>query len=309
MKIDRLIGIIMILLQKDKVTAPELAERFEVSRRTIHRDIDDICKAGIPVITVQGSNGGISICDSYKIDKALFNYDELQAVFSGLKGIDSISENSYLTKMVEKLSSKKNPVEIDNTIIIDLASHYQKPLTQKIEFVKTAIQNRQCISFQYFYQKGEGIRKIEPYHLIFKWSSWYVFGYCLDREAYRLFKLNRLWNICFLGEGFMPRKIPEKELQFDHYFSSNSIHLKALFSSSEKYRLIEEYGIDSYQITDTGQLLLERDFVSYENMRAWIFSFGDKVSVIEPVQLFEDRKQQAENILLMKSRDDTIKQI
>ena len=106
MKIDRLIGIIMILLQKDKVTAPELAERFEVSRRTIHRDIDDICKAGIPVITVQGSNGGISICDSYKIDKALFNYDELQAVFSGLKGIDSISENSYLTKMVEKLSSK-----------------------------------------------------------------------------------------------------------------------------------------------------------------------------------------------------------
>jgi len=167
MKIDRLIGIIMILLQKDKVTAPELAERFEVSRRTIHRDIDDICKAGIPVITVQGSNGGISICDSYKIDKALFNYDELQAVFSGLKGIDSISENSYLTKMVEKLSSKKNPVEIDNTILIDLASHYQKPLTQKIEFIKTAIQNRQCISFQYFYQKGEGIRKIEPYHLMF----------------------------------------------------------------------------------------------------------------------------------------------
>ena len=98
-------------------------------------------------------------------------------------------------------------------------------------------------------------------------------------------------------------------MQFDNYFSSKSIHLKALFSSSEKYRLIEEYGVDSYQITDTGQLLLERDFVSYENMRAWIFSFGDKVSVIEPVQLFEDRKQQAENILLMESRDDKIEQI
>ena len=309
MKIDRLIGIIMILLQKDKVTAPELAERFEVSKRTIHRDIDDISKAGIPIITVQGSRGGISISDNYKIDKALLNHDELQAVFFGLKGIDSISENSYLTKMIEKLSSRKNHMEIDNTIIIDLASHYQKPLTQKIEFIKTAIQDRKCISFQYCYQKGEGVRQIEPYHLIFKWSSWYVFGYCLDREAYRLFKLNRLWNICFLEKRFTPRKIPEQELQFDNYFSSKSIHLKALFSSSEKYRLIEEYGVDSYQITDTGQLLLERDFVSYENMRAWIFSFGDKVSVIEPVHLFEDRKQQAENILLMESRDDKIEQI
>ena len=297
MKIDRLIGIIMILLQKDKVTAPELAERFEVSRRTINRDIDDICKAGIQIVTIQGSKGGISISDSYKIDKALLSNDELQAVFSGLKGIDSVSENSYLAKMIEKLSDRQKSIEVDNTIIIDLASHYQKPLTQKIEFLKTAIQSRQCISFQYYYKKGEGIRRIEPYHLIFKWSSWYVFGYCLDREAYRIFKLNRLWDICFLEQSFTPRKIPEQELQFDNYFSSDSIHLKALFSPSEKYRLIEEYGVDSYDITDTGELLLERDFVSYENMRSWIFSFGDKVSVIEPVQLYEDRRQQAENIV------------
>ena len=91
MKIDRLIGIITILLQKDKVTAPELARRFEVSRRTINRDIEDICKAGIPIVTTQGNGGGISISDSYKIDKTLFTHDELQAVFSGLQGIDSVS--------------------------------------------------------------------------------------------------------------------------------------------------------------------------------------------------------------------------
>jgi len=300
MKIDRLIGIIMILLQRDKVTAPELAERFEVSRRTINRDIDDICRAGIPIVTIQGNKGGISISDTYKIEKALLNHDELQAVFSGLKGIDSVSENSYLTKMIEKLSSRQNPIETDNTIIIDLASHYQKPLIQKIELIKTAIQDRQCISFQYYSKKGEGIRHIEPYHLIFKWSSWYVFGYCLDREAYRLFKLNRLWNICFGKEHFTPRKIPEQQLQFDNYFLSDSVHLKALFSPGEKYRLIEEYGVDSYHITDTGELLLERDFVNYDYMRSWIFSFGDRVSVIEPVCLCEDRRMQAENIIKNK---------
>lgn len=300
MKIDRLIGIIMILLQKDKVTAPELAKRFEVSRRTINRDIEDISKAGIPIVTTQGSGGGISILDSYKMDKALLNDDELQAIFSGLKGIDSISETSYLTKMIEKLSEKNNCIQVDDSIIIDLASHYQKPLTQKIDIIKNAIHTGQCISFRYYYKKGECVRCIEPYHLIFKWSSWYVFGYCLDRKAYRLFKLNRLWNIRLLDKAFTPREIPKNELQLDDYFSSDTIHLKAVFSKSEKYRLIEEYGVNCYSITDSDELLLERDFASYDNMRSWIFSFGDKVKILEPQQLCDDRKKQAAEILKMK---------
>lgn len=133
MKIDRLIGIIFILLQKDKVTAPELAKRFEVSRRTINRDIVDICNVGIPIVTTQGSGGGISILDSYKIDKALFNKDELQAIFSGLQGIDSISKRSYLANIAEKLSKKNNQIESNGSIIIDLSSHDQKPLQMELE--------------------------------------------------------------------------------------------------------------------------------------------------------------------------------
>ncbi len=300
MKIDRLIGIITILLQKDRVTAPELAKRFEVSRRTINRDIEDISKAGIPIVTTQGSGGGISILDSYKIDKALLNDDELQAIFSGLKGIDSISKTSYLAKMIEKLSVKDNRIQVDESIIVDLSSHYQKPLTQKINVIKDAIHTKRCVSFKYYYEKGESVRCIEPYHLIFKWSSWYVFGYCLDRKAYRLFKLNRLWNMSLLDKEFIPREIPKNELQFDDYFSSNAIHLKAIFSESEKYRLIEEYGVNCYKVTDSGELLLERDFASYDNMRSWIFSFGDKVTILEPMQLREDRKKQAAAILKMK---------
>lgn len=297
MKIDRLIGIITILLQKDKVTAPELAKRFEVSRRTINRDIEDICRAGIPIVTTQGSSGGISILDSYKIDKALLSNDELQAVFSGLKGIDSVSKTSYFAGMLEKLSDRNNQIEAEDTIIIDLASHYQKPLSMKIEVIKAAIRAKQQISFMYYYEKGECVRRIEPYRLIFRWSSWYVFGYCLDREAWRLFKLNRLWDINLLEKNFMSREIPEKELQFDDYFTKNTIRLRALFCPSEKYRLIEEYGVDCYSVTDSGELLLERDFASYDNMRSWIFSFGDKVTVLEPVRLCADRKKQAENII------------
>ncbi|MCD2492662.1 YafY family transcriptional regulator [Lacrimispora sp. NSJ-141] len=274
MKIDRLIGIITILLQQDKITAPELAERFEVSRRTINRDIEVICKAGIPLITTQGYGGGISIDDKYKIDRSFFTDEELQIIFAGLKGIDSVSKTSYLKTLLEKLSDKENRVISEDIIILDLASHYQKPLTQKIELIKYAIRKRRLLSFNYYYSKGEQQKRIEPYHLIFKWSSWYVFGYCPDRQGYRLFKLNRLWELQVMEETYLVRTIPETELELDDYFTSGSIHLKALFAPSEKYRLIEEYGIGCFSSTDSGELLLERDFASYENMREWIFSLN-----------------------------------
>ena len=124
-----------------------------------------------------------------------------------------------------------------------------------------------------------------------------MFGFCVDRNAYRLFKLNRLWNLRIDEETFSERVIPEEELSFGDYLAEGRIHLKAVFEESEKHRLIEEYGIDSYSIRKDNKLLFERDFSSYENMREWIFSFGDKVSILAPLNLQNDRKMQAENIL------------
>lgn len=297
MKIDRLIGIIIILLQQDKITAPELAERFEVSRRTINRDIEDICKAGIPLVTTQGYGGGISVADGYKIEKSFLTEEELQAISAALKGLDSISKTSYLAGLFDKLVSSGKRIAADDIIMIDLASHYQAPLTQKIECIKTAVLQKKIISFRYFYEKGEQQKSAEPYRLIFRWSSWYVLGYCLDRKAFRLFKLNRLWELKITEDPFLPRHIPEEELAFDRYFSDNKIHLTARFEPSEKYRLIEEYGIDCFSTEKDGRLLFERDFASYENMREWIFGFGDRVDILEPQKLKEDRQRQAENIL------------
>lgn len=297
MKIDRLIGIITVLLRQDKTTAPELARRFEVSRRTINRDIESICKAGIPLVTTQGYGGGISIADGYKIDKSLFTQEELQMLFTGLKGIDSISETSYLTGFLEKLSNKNSRIIAGDFMMIDLASHYQRSLIQKIEIIKKAIPGKRVLSFRYYYRKGEGNRIVEPYRLVFQWSSWYLFGYCLEKKDYRLFKLNRLWNLRETGQTFSEREIPPEELNFETYFSSETIRLQAVFYKSEKYRLIEEYGVDSFSVMEDGNLFFEQNFASYENMRQWIFSFGDKVRVVGPEKLKNDREKQAENIL------------
>lgn len=297
MKIDRLIGIITLLLQRDKITAPELAERFEVSRRTINRDIEDICKAGIPLVTTQGYGGGISISDGYKIEKSFFTNDELQAVMTALKGIDSVAKDSYSAKILDKLSAVDSRLNIDDTIIIDLASHYKEPLTEKIELIKRAIQSGNKISFNYHSEKGDGVRIIEPYKIVFKWSSWYVFGYCIDRNDYRLFKLNRLSDLKLSLEHFDKREVPVKLLEFNDYFDTIKYSLKALFESSEKYRLIDEYGADSFNEISDGRLYFERDFVSYQNMREWVFSFGDKVTVIAPDRLCDDIVINAKNIL------------
>lgn len=297
MKIDRLIAIITILLQQEKITAPELAKRFEVSRRTINRDIEDICKSGIPLVTTQGYGGGISIADGYTINKTLFTNDELQTVLIALKGIDSVSKTSYLATLSDKLFCKDREIINEDIILIDLASHYQKPLTEKIDTIKKAIWCKQQISFMYYTNKGEQKRKIEPYRLVFQWSSWYVLGYCLERQAFRLFKLNRLWELSALADKFLSRDVKAEELDFSNYLEEKNFHLKALFHESEKSRLIDEYGMDCYSVSKSGELLFEWDFAGYDNMREWIFSFGDKVKILEPQVLDDDRINQAENIL------------
>lgn len=300
MKIDRLIGIITILLRSDQVTAPELAERFEVSRRTINRDIEDICRAGIPLVTTQGYGGGISISEGYKLDHALLTQEELRMLFSGLKGLDSVSEKPCSPLLAEKLSARE--AEAAGAMVIDLASHHQESLIQKISVIRAAIQSRRYISFWYYYEKGESHRTIEPCKLIFKWSAWYVWGYCLERQDFRLFKLNRLWSLEAGADTFAPRELPAPDL--DQYFSAAEIHLKALFHKHQKYRLAEEYGPDCFQPGPGNTLLFERDFVSYSNMLEWVLSFGGQAEVLEPRRLREDLRRHAEKMLENYKEDD-----
>lgn len=304
MKLDRLLGIVTILLQKDKVTAPELAARFEVSRRTISRDIEEINRAGIPIVTMPGRNGGIAILDGYTVEKALLGREELAAILSGLKGIDSVSERPYLPQAMEKLAGGSGAPQASDVMMIDLASHYRRTFTEKIATIRNAIQTQQCISFHYVYEKGEGERRIEPYRLVYQWSSWYVFGYCLDRADYRLFKLQRMEAVCVDGERYSPRPIPAEKLRFDACFASETIHLKALFHPSVKYRLVDEYGSACYQETQHGMLLFEHDFANFGYLRLWVFSFGDKVMILEPQQLQEERLRQARAILRQEKKDN-----
>ncbi len=297
MKIDRLLGIITILLQCNKITAPELAEKFEVSRRTIHRDIDDICKAGIPIITYQGGDGGISIADGYKLDKSVLSVEELQSIITGLKSLGSVSDTARIEMLISKLAPKNQAfVSMRDNLLIDLSSHYKPSLSEKISLLKRAISDNKLVSFDYYSEKGLSKRTIEPYFITFRWTSWYVFGYCRDSSDFRLFKLNRLWGHRVLEDKFIPREIPAEELQFDDYFTDEK-KITVLFDKSLEYRLVEEYGPGCYIALEDGSLRFSVGFTNRDYMIAWILGFGDRARVIEPVDIADEIKKKAKNII------------
>ncbi len=177
MKIDRLIGILSILLQEEKTTAPDLAERFEVSRRTINRDIEDLCKAGIPIRTAQGAGGGISIMDGYRMDRTILTSKDMQMILAGLRSLDSVSGSSYYGQLMEKLQTGSSEfISGRDSMLIDLSSWYKGSLTPKIEVIQSAIENRHFLNFQYYAPAGESGRCIEPYYLVFRWSKLVCMG-------------------------------------------------------------------------------------------------------------------------------------
>lgn len=303
MRIDRLLGITTILLQRSRVTAPELAKRFEVSRRTIQRDIDAICRAGIPLITYQGGSGGISIAEGYKLDKNALSLEELQNIITGLKSVGSVTGGTRIERLISKLSPGKDAVvSVRDSIVIDLASHYKASLSDKIEMIKTAISENRLISFDYYSEKGIARRTVEPCIITFKWSAWYVLGYCRDRNGFRLFKLNRLWNYELSGERYDPRQIPVDELNPDDYFTDEN-KLTVLFDKSVEYRLAEEYGPASYERFEDGKLRLTVGFSNREYMKSWVLGFGDRAKVLEPPDFAEEIRATVKNMLCNYEHD------
>jgi len=256
MKLDRLMGILTVLLQNEKITAPELARRFEVSRRTILRDVEALSMAGIPVLSTRGSDGGISIMEGYRLNNK-----------------DAFTAQEQL---------------------INLYGYHEDSLSEKIELLKRAIAQRRAVRFDYYYAKGEMIREIEPYFVQFTWNAWYVFGWCRLREDFRRFKLNRLWSLTLTDSAFELRSIPEEQASARDAFPEQH-HIKILFDKSARYRLIEDYGLHCYEETGDG-LLLSLDYTNKDYIFLWILGFGDKAEILAPEKVREEFAAIARNI-------------
>jgi len=249
MKLDRMLGIVHVLANVDRITARELADRFEVSLRTIRRDVEAIGMAGIPVVTYPGGNGGVGLAPGYKLDRKALTRDELSRILTGLSGLDSIGYESDSRRLLAALAPAGGDVLAPAPdLYIDLSSHYRSRLVPAIRTLRDAITQRRVVRIAYLSGNGASERLLEPYYIAFRWSAWYVAGWCRLRDDFRMFKINRIRQMDMTEQTFQMRDLPASVMDPDKVFGQPSEDTAILLvHPSAEYRLIDEFGPGSYE--------------------------------------------------------------
>ena len=143
---------------------------------------------------------------------------------------------------------------------------------------------------------------MEPYYLVFKWSSWYVWGWCLARKDFRLFKLNRLDRLKIMEEDFAPRPVPMPDLSNERIFPVN-IRVKVVFESDAKWRLVEDFGPECFVEQEDGRLLFQMDYTDEESLVGWLLTFGARAEVLEPETIREKLLKTVEGVISVYQRE------
>lgn len=299
MKVDRLISIIMVLLDKDRIGAQELADLFEVSLRTIYRDIDAINMAGIPVCSIPGVGGGFEIMPGYKIDKNVFSTADLSALLMGLSSLSGMVQGDEMAHALAKVRSfipadKAKDIELKvNQICIDLSPWMGSGNTQSyLEMIKAALQDTKLLSFEYIAHHGnKTARMVEPYQLVLKGSHWYFQGYCLKRNDFRLFRLSRMSNLQVQEDIFTPRVYQKPILDFAETLETMQIKIKLRVHKSVIDRVLDFCSYECFTPDGIEHYIVNFPFIENDYYYNILFSFGNQCECLEPLHIRTEIKR------------------
>ncbi|MBD3919472.1 YafY family transcriptional regulator [Paenibacillus sp. PR3] len=289
MKLDRLLAITMALLNQTRVSATELSQRFEVSLRTIYRDMEAINLAGIPIVSFAGSDGGYEIMSGYRIDKQLLSLDDFAAIVTALRGARSATDGSDLDGLLERIGAMmpERPSSVpDNHVNLDFQPNPNDKA--KIGPLRRVIKDRHLIHMCYLDNKGnESDRTIEPMGLFLKAYTWYLYGYCRTRGAFRVFRLSRILRMTELEELFERRDytLHDIEREFMGRADFSKVRAMLLFQPAARSRVLDEFGFQQAINNPDGTLTLEAYFSSEEKAIQNILSYGPLVEVQEPTAI------------------------
>lgn len=288
MEQGRLFKIVYYLLDKGKATAPELAEKFEVSVRTIYRDLDAISAAGIPIYATQGKGGGIFLMPEFVLDRSLLTPQEKEQILMALQGL-STAENSQTDTLLTKLGGLFR-LQNTNWIEVDFSGwHKNTSGTDMFNQIRKAIFSRRRIRFTYFAgESGSTSRTVEPLKLIFKSKDWYLYGFCLLRNDFRFFKLTRIKNLEILSETFL-RKAADTPAPQVAVPNVPLLPVKLKFSPEAAFRVYDEF-TDAVETDAQGNLYVTVDLPE-KTMFSYLLSFGETVEILEPDALRRSMKQ------------------
>ena len=281
MKDNRLFRILYYILEKEKVTANELADKFEVSVRTIYRDIDSISSVGVPIFTTQGKGGGIKIDNEYILSKSLFDANEKEQIIAALQGLEKTNK-VYKSELITKLSALFK-IKNSNWIEIDFTSWGSNNTYQDLfNTLKIAIINKNIISFSYNSSKAEKInRRVKPIRLLFKEQDWYLYAFCLLRNDFRYFKLSRIKDLEVLAINYkdnFENIVLKREIKYE-----NTVNIKLKFNKSVAFRVYDEF--KAIVEDKKGNLYVEMKIPNNYKLYNYIFSFGANVEILEPKEI------------------------
>lgn len=295
MQINRLFEIIYILLEKKSITAGELAKNFEVSSRTIYRDIETLSSAGIPIYMSKGKGGGISLLPDFVLNKTVLTKEEKTEILTSLKAVNSVNLSETDTAL-KKLSSLFGEVNT-NWIEVDFTSWVNAEDERKIfNTLKSGIIGKQVVTFTYSSGKGENTsREVEPLKLCFKGQAWYLYGYCREREDFRFFKLRRIKDLNILEEDFIPA-MPQQVFNEKKVFNEdNLITLTLKLSKEMAFRVYDEFKDFDKQLD--GSFIVKVIIPRGPWIFNYITSFGEDCEILEPEDIRLEIKNKLQKAL------------
>lgn len=294
MQINRLFEIVYLLLNQKKMTASQLAERFEVSSRTIYRDIETLSAAGIPIFMSKGKGGGISLLPEFVLNKTVLTKGEKMDILSSLYAVQAVDFGGVKTAL-EKMSSLLGGSQSD-WIEVDFSSWGNENWEMEtFNLIKGAIFENRILQFYYVNGNGDRLeRRIYPAKLCFKGQSWYVYGYCTLREDYRFFKLRRIRELLVLDETYLPKLPVGKVLTEKSVFQEDYYQLKLLFSAELAYRIYDEFR-EYTQLAD-GSFIVKMIYPKGEWFFGYIMSFGEHCEILEPAEAKEYIQKKLERV-------------
>ena len=292
MQESRLFKIVYHLLDKGRATAPELAEKFEVSVRTIYRDIDALSGAGIPVYAEAGRNGGIYLMNDFVLDKAVLSEEEKQEILTALQSINS-ANNLGSNQTLQKLSAifhmnSENWLEVDFSRWGDNGTD-----NEKFKLLQSAIIHQKCVKITYANSYGTiSERIVQPFKISYKSMSWYLKAYCTKKQDYRIFKLTSMIDLEILTESFCKNSFPKPDETL-----AQSYHTIVLrFPKNMAYRVYDEFDKTRISRKENGDLIVSIEMPEDAWLIGYLLSFGTQVDIIEPAYLKDIVAEQAKKI-------------
>lgn len=300
MQISRLFETVYLLLDRKHMTAEELAEQFEVSRRTIYRDIETLCQAGIPVCTEKGRNGGISLPEKFILNKSVLSEKEQKNILSALRGLEATNypEAGEIYSKLNSLFGAKNTDWIE----VDFSDWSTSRKTLFLQ-IKNAILDRKVLRFEYYSTIGQKTtRSVEPLKLFFKEKAWYLFAFCRLKQEIRMFKITRIKAAETLDDTF-ERELSVETADFDPNTSQEGfVTLKLRIDPSQAYRVYDEYEETEISIGEDGFFLVTPRYIEGDWICGHILSYGENAEVLDPPAIREIIKKRAAKIAAVYER-------